>query len=244
MFAICAGMQRSGSTWQYQVASHLVEGHLHGVRLGFVGLHWLPEVRREVIDNRWRVLKVHDSHPALTELIAERRAVGFYTYRDIRDVVYSIKARSGASFERVIGEVPNLLRHHRVWSAHERTLVQRYESHVLDPTGAIREIAAHLGLHPPAVEIENIAVLYSLEANRRRARQLADSGVPYDPHTQLYSNHLRSGEAGTWRRLATPAEIEILRRTCSAWLVAQGYETDDGWGLDRASRERLKDVSV
>src|SRR5258707_9134346 len=33
---ICVGMYRSGSTWQYEVVSHLVESYLGGKRLGFI----------------------------------------------------------------------------------------------------------------------------------------------------------------------------------------------------------------
>src|SRR5437764_423757 len=36
MHVFCVGMYRSGSTWQYDVVSHLLEKHRGGRRLGFV----------------------------------------------------------------------------------------------------------------------------------------------------------------------------------------------------------------
>ena len=242
MFAICAGMYRSGSTLVYQVVSDLVETHKRGKRLGFLGLDALPEFRQEVLDCRWRSFKTHQSHAALTALVAEGRAVCFYTYRDIRDVVYSFMHKMACSFDDALQCVPSMCLHDRIWKAHEKTLVQRYETWLEDRASAVRAIAAHLDTTLSAEQVDALCACYSLDANRactcQLERRLRDEGVRLDmpdnalardPDSELHWNHIRTGEVGTWRLVATERERDALRRVCSSWLIECEYETSDEW---------------
>ena len=64
MYVICAGMYRSCSTWQYQIASHLIEQYLGGQRLGFVkGTEFAERCPRPSEPAVWHTLKSHDNHP-------------------------------------------------------------------------------------------------------------------------------------------------------------------------------------
>src|SRR5262245_23834258 len=167
MFAICAGMLRSGSTFQYQIVSHLVETIHGGKRLGFMGLDCVSEIRQEVLDYRWRVIKVHEPHAFFSGLLDEGRAKCFYTYRDVRDVMYSLMHRLGLGFDEIFRHAalaagPN----DEFWRSQPHTLVQRYEELVGDSTAAIRSIAEHLGIALSEPDAANLASLYSIEANR------------------------------------------------------------------------------
>jgi hypothetical protein len=242
MIAICAGMVRAGSTVQYQIACHLIEQKYQGTRMGFLDWDCLPEFRREAVDNQWRVLKVHDWHRSLAEIVAEGRGKCFYTYRDIRDVVYSLMHKRGITFDEVARELPFILKNDRLWRRQPFTLVQRYEDAVRDGPSAIVQMASFLGLTVGREESEQIAEAYSLDANRTRTREIAarlrEQGYDLDDpanihqrdkYTELHWNHIRSGHVTSWRDLASPQEIETLKRLCAYWLFENGYERDEQW---------------
>ena len=90
MFALCVGMYRACSTWQYGVAGSILGTHRQARRLGFVeGILFHEKVDAPPPSEGWSVLKAHDAHPRFAELLAGRAAVGFYAYRDLRDAVSS-----------------------------------------------------------------------------------------------------------------------------------------------------------
>jgi len=87
-------MYRSGSTWQYNIASRLVEQHRGGYRLGFFTPanfieKGLPQ-RVVQTDQNCLILKVHDRDKCFASLLADGCARALYSYRDLRDVAYSL----------------------------------------------------------------------------------------------------------------------------------------------------------
>src|SRR5687767_13718029 len=98
MDVFCVGMFRSGSTWQYDVASHLLERHRGAERLG----HLTPEHCTPSADDRWRVLKGHQLHDQYTAARSGRGALALYSYRDLRDVCYSLMHKFRAPFVEVV----------------------------------------------------------------------------------------------------------------------------------------------
>jgi hypothetical protein len=247
MYVFCVGMNRAGSTWQYNIACDLLERHRGGRRLGFFlcGDDFAAHDRTRPAGDAWQALKAHDRHPAYAAALAGGRALAVYSYRDLRDVAYSLMHKCSADFERVVlGEryLHTCLDNDRFWTAQPRTLCQRYEDILADPAGAVRGLAGHLGVVLAAGEAEALAAEYSLAANRRRAAALADrlrgegvrledpaNALRCDEHTQLHWNHIRDGRPGGWRDRATPRERALLAGVCGAWLIERAYEPDYRW---------------
>ena len=144
---ICGGMYRSCSTWQYEVVGHLIERHLQGERLGYLAgeeyaARYAP-LSRCAIHTRagrgpWRVLKSHEGHRSFARALCSGRALAVYTYRDIREVVFSLTHKRSLAFEDLLrqGMVHQLLVNDRFWRAQPRVLIQRYEELVADPVTA------------------------------------------------------------------------------------------------------------
>lgn len=247
MFVFCVGMFRSCSTWQYEVASHLVAKHRGGEALGFVPGDQLEKYENSATDAAsWRVLKAHDPHERFTAALAERRALAVYSYRDIRDVAYSHMYKFGITFAEFLakGWLESILASDRTWRAQQYIICQRYEELVMDPAGGISEIATHLGLANVLApgEVEQLATEYSFQANLERTREisrryraeqvdLADASNvrKYDPQTLLHWNHMRDGRVGGWRQQASAEERTTLAHYCGSWLIENGYERDTAW---------------
>lgn len=244
MDVFCVGMYRSGSTWQYEVASHLLEQHHGGQRLGFVAGDAYDAAG---VPGLWRVLKSHDRHPQFTRVLKERCALALYSFRDLRDVAYSLMHKMAGSFETIVKSrqmLQRCLQNDEFWRGQPGTLCQRYENMVADPVEAVEQIADHFEIQLTSADAIALAEEYSLSANRRRThaltKQLRAAGVDlaspanaerWDDETLLHWNHIRDGGSGGWRTQATPRELAVLSGICGSWLIENDYEADFSWAL-------------
>jgi hypothetical protein len=56
-----------------------------------------------------------------------------------------------------------------------------------------------------------------------------DNSQLHDGKTLLHWNHLRNGRVSGWREEASPEQCQFLATHYGSWLIARGYEPDDGW---------------
>ncbi len=243
MYVLCVGMYRACSTWQYEVIAHLLERHRGAIRLGYLtGDQFAALDDEQEDDGTWKVLKSHEEHGRFTRVLAQGRAIAVYAHRDVRDVVFSLMHKRKIDFQTLVtqGMIHQILANDRFWSRQSRSITQRYDRLVVDPTTGVEELAAHLGLTLEPGEAARVADEYSFEANRERTRKLGQrleqAGVDlddpsiaqaHDRQTLLHWNHMREGRIGDWRDRATPTQRAILARICGRWLDAHDYEADD-----------------
>ncbi|MBV8231820.1 MAG: sulfotransferase domain-containing protein, partial [Planctomycetaceae bacterium] len=166
MDVLCVGMYRACSTWQYEVIAHLLERHRDGQRLGYVsGAQYDELARRGRSRPGWRVLKSHEGHRGFAKALAEGRAMAIYGYRDIRDVVFSLMHKRGATFEQLLrqGMIHQILVNDRYWSKRPCVLTQRYEVMITDPVAGVMELASALDLAISDAEAAEVAAEYSFQ---------------------------------------------------------------------------------
>jgi hypothetical protein len=188
------------------------------------------------------VLKSHEGARSFARALDSGQALAVYSYRDLRDVIFSLIHKRGTSFRSLIreGMIHRILANDRFWRTHPRVLVQRYEDLVADPVTGVVQLARHLGLGVARREAAEIAEAYSLASNRSRIealrRRLLDAGIDLhdpanlqicDPTTLLHWNHLRPGHPASWKAEATAGQRALMRRICDPWLIENGYEATD-----------------
>jgi hypothetical protein len=242
---ICAGMYRACSTWQYEVAAHLIEREFGGSRLGYLTSEQYADLIRSdaggdeaVPRPAWRVFKSHEGHPCFQRALAQRRALVLYAYRDVREVVFSLMHKRGLTFEQLLrqGMLHQILANDRFWRAQPGVLIQRYEDLIADPATGVLALAGHLGIALTESEAAGIAEEYSVDSNRARTeilrKGLEQVGVNLDDDanaqicdssTLLHWNHIRPRGTGSWTTQATPAHRVVLHRLCRRWLRARNY---------------------
>jgi Sulfotransferase domain len=234
MWIFCAGMARSASTLQYQIASHLVEGAGLGSRVPWTSADEFPSLRAAANGSReWRVFKCHECPPEIAKELREGDARALCTYRDLRDVIASQMLFLGTSFDRVwsAGFLQDCVERHFAWTATPRVAMTRYESIVADPAAHVRQIAAHLDIPVTDGEAAVLAAEYSIERQRKRIAggaatetvDSADGALRFHPHTLLHHNHINSGRPGAWKEILTSEEQRRVEETFADWLVDHGY---------------------
>jgi hypothetical protein len=198
--------------------------------------------------------------------LAENRALAVYSYRDLRDVAYSLMHKFHASFDDILRErlLERCLDNDASWTREPNVICQRYETIIAKPAQAVKELAAHLKVTLSTSEVEELAKEYSFEANQERTNALRDrltaSGLDlsqrdntlvWDDHTLLHWNHIRENRHG-WRAQAVPEERKKLAKIAGNWLVERGYERDQLWAepVDtvllhlESTRSRLDDAAA
>ena len=99
MWVFAGGMQRSASTLQYQIKNS-------ACRLTDVGFRvtWHdPDVHHEVFkkygnSKNYIIFKTHKASHEVKKLFRENKAMGLYIYRDIRDVISSLKKKNNCDY--------------------------------------------------------------------------------------------------------------------------------------------------
>ncbi|MCG3119032.1 MAG: hypothetical protein ALAOOOJD_01360 [bacterium] len=235
MWIFCCGMQRSGSTLQFQITARLVEEAGVGKRVEWVKAGQFETLRqRYAAEEGWKVIKTHACSEKMVEEFGRKNAMGVYCYRDLRDAFVSSMRKHDLDFEQLWKAefLQTCLRQFHKWTVLPRVLISKYETMMADIPGEVARIATHLGLDADAEKCRQIAADYSLERQKARIEEAKTNGklqraygnALYDPHTQLHANHIYSGAAGEWKSVLAADETAKIETIAGDWLVAHGYE--------------------
>jgi hypothetical protein len=174
---VCNGMNRAGSTLQYNLARSLVEKCGLGQGEGFI-LHEQMEEYRPILqvwanDSRWHVMKAHDLPPDAAALTTAGRMYVCYIYRDIRGVAASYKRVWQVEGDKLLAELDQAVAaYYEVNNLPQLLLCQRYEAVLADLPGATRQVASFMGISPADELIEAIALECSAQAMQKVLQRL------------------------------------------------------------------------
>ena len=236
MWVFCCGMQRSGSTLQFQLTARLVESSGRGRRVEWVKPGDFPDLRdRLAADPGWKVFKIHVCTPEMADEFHRDNAMGVYTYRDLRDVLVSTMRKYHRSFEDLMasGFLGHCLEQYDKWTALPNVLTTRYENMVANLPAEVERIAAHLGIAVSTDTCRQIAEEHSIDQQRARIaentrtgdlRESIVKGTFYNPSTNLHTNHIHEGAVGAWTQILDATQVQRLEAEAGSWLVEHGYD--------------------
>ena len=241
----CAGMMRSGSTLQYQLAAELVERRGLGRRLGYAAEADFPRVRRaaDAGTSGCKVFKAHTCTAEMQSLFGEGRACALYIFRDLRDVALSLMRKYTFTFEDLLAArwLDQVVADGEEWTRLPGVLVSCYEKTVGDLREEVERIAAHLGIAISPAACLELAAAHDLERQREHVRKIQRRKAAEDPQgalffderTLLHHDHIRSGAVGEWRRVFTLAQTALLEDRFKGWLLARGYALTSEAGQEK-----------
>ena len=178
MLVVCHGMNRSGSTLQYNLVRRLVEELGVGVGSGtfvYGGAESRDSLMYALENPTYHVIKLHDASPEIIELAKRGPAKITYIHRDIRDVAASWKRIRPRTLEDMVARLDSLLATYRTLqdlNDPDLILWQEYQTVVDDIPSATGDLAQFLGLEADANLIAQVASEWSLEGARRVTQAL------------------------------------------------------------------------
>lgn len=234
---LCAGMIRSGSTLQYQMASSIVEYAGVGCRLKYV-----QESEFETVLNRQKeytglnVVKIHVCTLTLATLAQKSDTKVIYCYRDIRDVAVSAMRKFDLSFDALInvGWLDQAITDYFAWTNMPNVLVSRYDEMTPNLKQEMLRISVFLGLTINDDTLSKLARKFEIPVQKQRidalkqryGQRIDDSEIVFDEIELLHHNHIHKGEIDGWRHILSPWQQRFLTERYSQWLDSLGYNLE------------------
>ena len=204
---LAAGMQRSASTWLYNVARLIVCSSPAVAQQFSCG--WVGDLK-DIPEKRYMLIKVHGYNERLVEL---SRFI-LYSYRDIRDVI--------ASLARKFDWVPSmqladgLVEQHEKWTRVAQ-FVMKYESMLNDKEVIVLRLARMLGFD----DVDPVEII----------RQTEELGY-HSPGPKngachainlYHPGHMTDGRHGSWKSVIEPGLVRAIEDRHREWFERHGY---------------------
>lgn len=220
-----AGMVRSGSTLQYQIAERLLEVAGVGKSLGFVDneAEFIELTEKQSDASTPFLVKVHNCSPLMQSLIDEETTCVLYTYRDLRDVVVSMEKAFSQSPEVVVRDWLIGCREDEArWRSGSACFVWPFEK-CNDVLGQVRAMARFLELKINDKVCIQIADSLSVASQQKKIDQVDNTLVEHLGDKLLHSRHINSVPNGDWLRVLDGELRWKAEYDHAEWLNGKGY---------------------
>jgi hypothetical protein len=247
MLIICCGMQRSGSTLQYNIVRRLAEITGTGRSAGYFDGQ---EIEDALVDfEQWAgersitVIKVHDLAEKLRNMSKSQGVRICFTHRDLRDAAVSIQLKFKAYGEELLQRLDNAIGVHRFVAALpiDHQLVQGYEEMRDQLPQVIARHAEFLGLDTAPDVIDKLAAelgmdggvsiyrMAFLPAVVRKILNRALGAGRFDRTTLWHPDHIsrNRGRSGIWHDQLDPDTLSTIENRYHDHMVDCGYIRGD-----------------
>jgi hypothetical protein len=230
LIVFCNGMQRSGSTWAYNVILELLRScNSNQSILSVYDEH--PGMLLGNLEPTWNhiVIKAHALDNAAHVLCRTGAARSVFTWRDPFDAIASLMRTFGHSFETSIESIRKSIGVWEFCKATGTSTVVSYRSIIETPTFAIRRIAADMGFDVSVQQVDQVADATSFERMKRASqtvehldssRIIRDGVYTYDRETLLHQDHIRDGGSGYGKQMLSPQQlcaIDVMMDKSGFW---------------------------
>lgn len=223
MIVIVAGMQRSGSTFTYNVVRSFLEAR-GGVST--FATDTLDDLCNERASVRHAVVKSHSPDEIINGLLRKRGLPCICTIRKPEDAIASWMSIFGFSLEESVAMYKQWLRWHR--EMHPYMLNIKYEDIDESPYSVVRCISKYLFGRSNFTESAKICrsnnknKIYS-DTNEMKADGKVDIGFSfYDRDTFYHRGHVSSLKSRKASEVISGGDVKIIREQLAAYLDSDG----------------------
>jgi hypothetical protein len=220
MIVLCIGMQRSASTWSFNVCRILLE-RLSGAIYG--GFHAnLEQVVDLDLESRNAVIKSHETGAVARDLILNGGAHAVYTHRDVYDAVASQMQMFSVTFDDALDQIGSSLIMAGEYFGRPNFLAVSYSNILDEPRATVEGIASFLGLQATSQVVAEIVRANSLTAMKEAADALnrkqsaTANDYAYDAITLLHPSHIRNGSRGYGREHLSEEQQDAVTSVMAA----------------------------
>jgi hypothetical protein len=207
MLILFAGMQRSASTWLYNVLRILIQeskSYDDSFQFG-----WVDDFV-EISSGESRLIKVHNFSQAL----ADKADYIFYSYRDLRDVLASLKRKFNNN--PTAESAQNLVDSFNHWQE-VAVYSMCYEHMLSNKLIEIVNIAKCLDI----TDVEPTLVLNQLKDLSFESKGTRND--VYHKENLFHKGHITNGKIGNWHNELADDFVEKLTNKHRDWFRANGY---------------------
>lgn len=231
MWIFCGGMNRSGSTLQYQIVAEIVERKNMGKRIEWIQPETFNILVKKYKD--YKKYKVFKSHICNEDIKSECNNNGkiVYIIRDLRDIVVSLMKKRNVDFEKVINtkKIDKGIENYYKWINFKDIYISYYENVILNLSIEVKNIAKFLNIEINDIDAEYIANYLSFENQKKTINNFQKDKLTnfnnsyFDKYSLLHCNHIVDGKIGKWKDELTTKEINIIENKYGGFLEEHKY---------------------
>ena len=219
MIVFCDGMQRSASTWAFNVCVKLLAAGPPLARIYSVFHENAGELLSSLpLEYDHLVVKCHHLDATAKTLIRTGAAKAVYTHREALDAIASYMLMFHRPFDEALGAIRDSLLLWRFQRDYPNCYTAGYAAIREAPRERTAEIARFLGLDLSADALGRVEAQTSFGAMKRVSDELGTQdpsqlirvgGLAHDPQTLLHRHHLRDGGSGYGREVLSAEQQRL-----------------------------------
>ncbi len=230
----CAGMQRSGSTWSYNVARLLLYHHIgqNNLNAGYVGegVSVDTAITNHTDIEKILLLKFHQHTSKSLLYASQRKARVIYTHRPPMNALASLTDFFKTPFEHAVKAIKQSLITMEKWISTNHVLLVSFDNLVNSPEQEIKRIADFLDIPAQESLITSVSKQTSYSEMKKNAEELKNhpeklikaGNSAYDPVTLLHVGHSPKGKSRDWKVQFSPEQQQYAFQHLSPWVDEQG----------------------
>jgi hypothetical protein len=224
---INCGAQRSGSTLLNLIIEEILKGKLNCSN-EFCNTEE-DYISTIIPDGTLGLIKTHNFSHLISKRIEKKKSIGFFTHRDIRDVIVSHIQKGWISgynqfFES--GKYRYYLYNSILYSETNNIINIEYEDLITKKQKTIELVAKNLGYSLSDSEINAINEVTSVKNIKSKISQFEFDSVKdnlVNADTNLHSNHINDPTSGKWRDFFNAEEIKDINMKACQYLKYFNY---------------------
>ncbi len=210
MIYLCAGLCRSGSTWQYNAVRLILQKSSTPDLVS----GWIAE-KESLLSHQNVVIKIH----SYDESLAAKADVILTSHRDLRDVAASLYRKFNVEFS--LETMREKFRDYVLW-AKVANHDLHYENLLTDRMRELKNTAAALGLSSAALaQLPYEKILQELEGEQFDESRSTSLG--HDAVNLLHNGHITDGRHGSWKNCVPPEIVSAIEQEFADWMISKGY---------------------
>lgn len=221
---VVCGIQRSGSTLLFNIIQEVLKENNRTIDPYFEEERKYKEILHNEISTL--VKKNHTYLPLVAKRIKKKKSIGFFTHRDIRDIIIShIQLGWIDEIEHWIAnyKIKNMMNNALLYASTPNMHIISYEKLVHARPEVIEEVSNILGATLTLEAKGRILENTSLHEMRKKAAKSVDYNGK-NHNNQLMENHIADGKTGKWKEWLSKDKIFRLSEYCREYLEYFGYE--------------------
>lgn len=221
---VICGMPRSGSTLLFNIIKEMLRLHYTKIDPYFINDKQYNKLLKSEIS--LVVKKNHRYSPLLKKRIMKGLSIGFFTHRDIRDVVVSLKQIGRIpEFDKWTnrGRLRKIVNDALLYAETRKVTMIEYDQLLNQKKNVIDQLEKRLGLKLTDEEKEIIIQKTDIDKTKKMLESRNESEqIDYSNH--LHQNHISDGKVGKWKDILTDDEIVRINNEAKDFLNLFNYK--------------------
>lgn len=215
---VVCGMKRSGSTLLFNLIKEITN------KIGNDRDTYFNDendyIRLLNYEDYRYISKTHSYVPFVARRIKNGYTRGFFSHRDIRDVIVSLMQKGWV--ENIdhwlkTDQLEILINNSILWASVKNITIISYEELIKNGKDVIISIAKQVNINLTNDDINNILEKVSIK-NTKKTIDSIKGNNEYDVKTQLHQNHIFDGKIGKWKKILTEEQISIINKRSNNFL--------------------------